>query len=142
MLQDTTEITAPQQSTQEAIHGAKAILTQWADAVSRQSLEDVLALYAEDAVLVPTAQNALAVTAADRRKYFEGFLSKQGLICRLDSVETRVLGGDTAVTLAGHYTFTFVEDDALQTVAARFLYTVARSGNRWQIQAHHSSKFV
>lgn len=142
MLQDTAEITSSQQSIQEAIGAAKALLSQWAEAVSRQSLEDVLALYAEDAMLVPTVQNALAVTAADRRSYFEGFLSKQGLNCRIDSVETRVVSGGAAVTLAGHYTFSFVEDDAPQSVAARFLYTVSGIDDLWRIEAHHSSKFV
>lgn len=44
--------------------------------------------------------------------------------------------GDLAIN-SGLYTFTFADGS---TVAARFTFVYRRSGDRWQIIEHHSSR--
>ncbi len=93
-----------------------------------------MALYAEDAILLPTVSNTVRHTHAEIRDYFVHFLQK-GPLGDIDEANVRVFG-DLAIN-SGLYTF--MCDDAGQ-VHARFTFVYRRKGDGWEIVEHHSSR--
>lgn len=106
----------------------------WNAALATQNPDQVTALYATDAVLLPTVSNQVRHNHNEIRDYFVNFLAKapQGVI---DESNTRVLS-DTLVSNSGVYTFTFGDG---ATVTARFTYLYALIDGEWKIIEHHSS---
>lgn len=110
------------------------LFANWNAALATGDAEQVTALYADNAVLLPTVSNQVRHNHAEIRDYFVHFLAKQpqGVI---DEANTRHLADDLASN-AGVYTFTF--GDGSQ-VTARFSYLYQRVGGDWKILEHHSS---
>lgn len=106
----------------------------WNAALATGDPDQVTALYAEDAVLLPTVSNQVRHNHAEIRDYFVHFLAKkpQGVI---DEANTRHLGDDLASN-SGVYTFTFGDGNK---VTARFSYLYKQIGGDWKIIEHHSS---
>ncbi|MEM9566427.1 MAG: SgcJ/EcaC family oxidoreductase [Actinomycetota bacterium] len=106
----------------------------WNEALLTGDPDQVTALYAADAVLLPTVSNQVRHDHAEIRDYFVGFLAKKpaGVI---DEANTRSLTDDLASN-AGVYTFSF--GDGSQTTA-RFSYLYRNGGDGWKIIEHHSS---
>lgn len=117
----------------------KALL-RWAEVVSSGHLEDLLTLYASDAILVPTMEDAVGGHADERRAYFESFLANPNLRCRIDSLRKRISHKLGTVVVGGHYTFTFGLAGAEQTLPARYLFTFEEIDGVWLITGHHSSR--
>ena len=124
------------------LKAARAALIAWAKAVSSGNVEDVLALYADDAILVPTMSDDVGGHEDERREYFQRFLANPGLRCRIDSLRKRISHKLGTVVVGGHYTFTFLRDGTQAVVPARFLFTFEEVDGRWLITGHHSSQFV
>lgn len=106
----------------------------WNAALATLDPDQVTALYAENAVLLPTVSNQVRHNPAEIRDYFVGFLQKspQGVI---DESNIQLLS-ETHATNSGVYTFTFGDDS---TVTARFSYLYVASDTGWKILQHHSS---
>jgi uncharacterized protein (TIGR02246 family) len=117
--------------TQEDI---KQLFSIWNRALATGDPDQVTALYAADAVLLPTVSNQVRHNHAEIRDYFVNFLAKkpQG---EIDEANTRVLSENLASN-SGVYTFTF--GDGTQ-VTARFSYLYKRINGEWKIIEHHSS---
>ncbi len=117
--------------TQEDI---KQLFSIWNRALATGDPDQVTALYAPDAVLLPTVSNQVRHNHAEIRDYFVNFLAKkpQG---EIDEANTRVLSENLASN-SGVYTFTF--GDGSQ-VTARFSYLYKRINGEWKIIEHHSS---
>ncbi len=115
-------------------------LMRWAEVVSLGRLEDLLALYASDAILVPTMADEIGGHADERRAYFESFLANPKLRCRIDTLRKRISHKLGTVVVGGHYTFTFERDGAEQTLPARYLFTFEEIDGAWLITGHHSSR--
>jgi uncharacterized protein (TIGR02246 family) len=96
--------------------------------------DTVTALYADNAVLLPTVSNQVRHNHEEIRDYFVGFLHKspQGVV---DEFNVNMLS-DTHVTNSGIYTFTFGDGSK---VSARFSYLYVASDDGWKILQHHSS---
>jgi len=123
--------------------GARATLNAWTQAVASNRIDNVLQLYADDAVLVPTLSNEIHVTAAGRRRYFDFFLSRDVLSCTVDQEVVRMEPTRGTVAIGGIYTFRFrTEKGGEEAVAARFLFTFEAFDGRWLITGHHSSRCV
>ena len=103
----------------------------WINAVQTKDPDQVVSLYADDAVLIPTVSNQIRYTQDERRDYFVHFLAK-GPHCTVDSRHIQQLSGD-AVTISGIYTFLF--EDRSQ-VSARYTFAFGQDG---KISHHHSS---
>ena len=71
---------APARSNEEiaCLAGAKAALYTWAATVATRDVEAILALYAADAILVPTLSNEVRDNEESRREYFRNFLARRG----------------------------------------------------------------
>ena len=110
------------------------LFAQWNTALSTLNPDTVTALYADNAVLLPTVSNQVRHNHEEIRDYFVGFLQKspQGVI---DEFNVNILS-DVHATNSGIYTFTF--GDGSQ-VSARFSYLYVASADGWKILQHHSS---
>lgn len=115
-------------------------LMRWAEVVSLGRLEDLLALYASDAILVPTMADEIGGHADERRTYFASFLANRNLHCRIDTLRKRISHKLGTVVVGGHYTFTFERDGAELTLPARYLFTFEEIDGAWLITGHHSSR--
>jgi len=110
------------------------LFDQWNTALSTLNPDTVTALYADNAVLLPTVSNQVRHNHEEIRDYFVGFLQKspQGVV---DEFNVNILS-DTHVTNSGIYTFTFGDGSK---VSARFSYLYVASNDGWKILQHHSS---
>ncbi len=117
-----------------------AVLLNWLDAVNAVDVDRIAAMYASDAVLLPTFSNRVRRDAPARRDYFAGLSPCEDLLVEVDtdSLAIQPSGDDTAV-LSGLYTWTFVRDGADFRFVARFTYVVKPSAPA-PILHHHSSE--
>ena len=110
------------------------LFDQWNTALSTLNPDTVTALYADNAVLLPTVSNQVRHNHEEIRDYFVGFLQKspQGVV---DEFNVNILS-ETHATNSGVYTFTFGDGSK---VSARFSYLYVASNDGWKILQHHSS---
>jgi len=110
------------------------LFDEWNTALSTRNPDTVTALYADNAVLLPTVSNQVRHDHSEIKDYFEAFLQKspQGVI---DEFNVNILS-ETHVTNSGIYTFTFGDGSK---VSARFSYLYVASDDGWKILQHHSS---
>jgi uncharacterized protein (TIGR02246 family) len=107
----------------------------WDAALSSGDPDAVVALYALDAVLLPTFSNRVRTTEEGRRDYFVHFLQRRP---RASVVEGHARTyGDVAVH-SGIYAFTFGAGP-VREARARFTFVYRRVDGRWRIVEHHSS---
>ncbi len=92
------------------------------------------ALYATDAILLPTVSDKVRHNHREIEGYFAHFLAK-GPSGEIDESNARTFG-DIAIN-SGVYTFTFEDGSAVQ---ARFTFVYRWGGRRWLIVEHHSSR--
>lgn len=111
-----------------------SLFDEWNAALQTGDPGRVAALYAADAILLPTISNKVRHDLAEVRDYFEQLV---GMVSRavIDEANVRVFG-DLAIN-SGLYTLTFVDGN---TVPARFTFVYRRSGDGWRIIEHHSSR--
>ena len=111
----------------------KGLFTLWNNALQSGNPKQVTALYAEDAVLLPTISNRIRSNPDAIEAYFVDFLARspQG---RLDQSHIRIF--ETLAVHSGIYTFSFADGSQVQ---ARFTYLYQSSDNDWKIIEHHSS---
>lgn len=110
------------------------LFAQWNASLQNGDPQQVAALYADDAILLPTLSAEPRLTTARRIDYFKGFLAKQPA-GRLDTQHFTL--GCNMASLSGIYTFTFASSG--EQVPARYSFTYRLEGERWLISSHHSS---
>jgi uncharacterized protein (TIGR02246 family) len=110
------------------------LFSNWNDAIQTGDPDKVTAMYAEDAVLLPTVSNQVRHNHSEIRDYFVSFLAKSPS-GEINESNPRQLTDDL-VSNTGVYTFTF--GDGAQ-VMARYSYLYKRIGGEWKILEHHSS---
>jgi len=107
----------------------------WDAALSSGDPDAVVALYALDAVLLPTFSDTVRTTEEGRRDYFAGFLLRRPR-ARIVEGHARAFG-DVAVH-SGIYAFVFGAGPEREA-RARFTFVYRRIDGRWWIVEHHSS---
>lgn len=114
-----------------------ALFDTWNTTLGFGDPHRMAALYAADAVLLPTVSNTPRIDRAGIVDYFQHFLkSKPSGAINSRSIK---LGCNNAMD-AGTYTFTLQTAAGAPTrVRARYTYVYAFTDGRWQIQHHHSS---
>ena len=111
-----------------------ALFEEWNGTLATLDPDTVTAMYAADAVLLPTVSNQVRHNHGEIRDYFVNFLQKapQGVI---NESNVHILS-DSHATNSGVYTFTFGDGSA---VTARFSYLYVATEAGWKILQHHSS---
>jgi uncharacterized protein (TIGR02246 family) len=109
------------------------LFDQWNSALQTGDPKQVAALYATDAILLPTVSNQVRHNHQEIEDYFVHFLAK-GPQGKIDESNVRIID-DIAIN-SGVYTFTFSGGASVQ---ARFTYVYRWEGQRWLIIEHHSS---
>jgi len=119
-----------------------AAMSMWQDYLAKGTAEDpgeILSLYAEDGVLWGTISSKRRDDPAAIRDYFvNAYKALPELTVTFEDPNIRVYGGDTAVN-TGYYTFAYEKDGAMQSLPARYSFTLVKRDGEWQIVDHHSS---
>lgn len=115
------------------------LFDRWNAALRSGDPERVTGLYAEDAVLLPTASPRIRTDHAEIADYFEHFLRKKPRGEKIRT-EIEVLDSDSAID-AGLYRFhlTDPKTGVTKPVDARYTYVYEKRGGTWLIVNHHSS---
>jgi uncharacterized protein (TIGR02246 family) len=111
------------------------LFVAWNNALKTGNPDNVVALYAPDAVLLPTVENGPLIGRAAIRGYFVHFLENKPS-GKIDERTIRI--GCNAAFDAGLYTFTYGTGAA--PTPGRFTYIYEYDDGRWLIAHHHSSK--
>ena len=111
-----------------------ALFDQWNAALQTGDPKKVAALYASDAILLPTVSNKVRHNHEEIEDYFVHFLA----LCpfgKIDEENIRIFDG-IAIN-SGIYTFTLKDQSKVQ---ARYTFAYRLNGDTWEIIEHHSSK--
>lgn len=119
---------------------AKELLTHWIKCVNAGDVDAVVALYAENATLIPTFSARTIRSQARRVEYFQSLGARPNLSVTLheSSFHEQKLT-DTISALSGIYAFQFELDEQLLTFEARFSYVID-TARPDAILHHHSSQ--
>ncbi len=112
----------------------KALFDEWNNALKTGNPEKVAALYASNAILLPTMSNLVRCNREEIKDYFVHFIRK-GKEASIDESNLRTFG-QIAIN-SGIYTFSFKDGTSVQ---ARFTFVYRWNGQRWHIVEHHSSQ--
>ena len=110
------------------------LFDQWNQALQTGDPAKVVALYDEQAILLPTVSNQVRHNHAEIADYFSMFLTKQPQ-GKIDEANIRIYG-EIAIN-SGVYTFTLGDGSQVQ---ARYTFAYRFDGERWLIIEHHSSQ--
>jgi uncharacterized protein (TIGR02246 family) len=117
----------------DSIEAARALVMTWVQIFNAHQLEQLAALYADDATLHGTSQARLYVGREQIRSYFRGTSTvKLG-----EQVWSRI--SDGVALCVGKYEFTRAQNEQQVVVPARFTFVLGRKGMTWRIVHHHSS---
>jgi len=112
------------------------ILNDWASSISPNNSNEMVNFYCRNAVLVGTYSQPLEVGLKQIREYFEMFLDRKSISCKiLDNVNQEL---DCCTISSGVYEF-MVDG---KKVVARYSYVFKMVNNRLRIVNHHSSELV
>ena len=116
------------------------VLKAWMNAVNEGSLEGLLALYDENAVLIPTFSNRLLSKTESIRDYFIRLCSREELSIALHekTLNIQPVFGNV-YAMHGIYCWRFSIDGELLSFEARFSYVLDLARER-PILHHHSSQ--
>lgn len=116
------------------------VLEKWMQAVNDGDVQSLLALYDQQAILIPTFSNRLLNTPDKLREYFEKLGSREELSIALHEKTLLVQNLQERIfSVSGIYNWRFLVDGELLNFEARFSYVVdlARPS---PILHHHSSQ--
>jgi uncharacterized protein (TIGR02246 family) len=113
-------------------------LDRFAGALATHNPDRVTALFAPDAVLLPTLSNRVRTTPSEVRDYFVHFLAKSPVV-RVDSSTVRV--GCNIAERVGTWTWTLTDPvtHTQSRAAARYSFIYRYDGGEWRIDHLHSS---
>ncbi|WP_209426449.1 SgcJ/EcaC family oxidoreductase [Pararhodobacter sp. SW119] len=113
-----------------------ALIKPWAEALRSRDAEKLAALYAPEAILLPTLSREIRRTPAEIVEYFRAFL-ENGPECQVLESSVQRAGG--VILHAGIYRFTMTAQEGRPEVDVRFSFVHQGKGEGWEIILHHSS---
>lgn len=116
------------------------LFDNWNRALQTRDSEKVAALYAKDAVLLPTVSNEVRANRVEIVDYFDHFLQNKPVGKKVRTI-VDVLDSNSAID-TGVYEFTLTDKATgkKSVVKARYTYAYEKIGGKWLIVNHHSSK--
>lgn len=112
------------------------LFNDWNFALQSLDAAKVGALYAEDAVLLPTVSNEIRKTPAAIQDYFVRFLKKKP---RGRIIQQNIRLFDTLAINSGIYTFDLTIDGNDAQLLCRYTFVYRKEPQGWKIIEHHSS---
>ena len=105
----------------------------WNNAIQSNEPRNVVTLYDESAILLPTISNKVRHNHYEIMDYFVNFLAKNP-VGKINKSNVRIFD-DIAIN-SGIYTFNFKDGTSAQ---ARFTFVYRIINKQWKIIEHHSS---
>ena len=105
----------------------------WNNAIQSNEPRNVVTLYDESAILLPTISNKVRHNHDEIMDYFVNFLAKNP-VGKINKSNVRIFD-DIAIN-SGIYTFNFKDGTSAQ---ARFTFVYRIINKQWKIIEHHSS---
>ncbi len=116
------------------------ILKKWMNSINEADVEQLLTLYNENAVLIPTFSNRLLSTPARIREYFEKLGAREELSIALHEKTLIIQPTQQEMyAMCGIYCWRFAVDGELLSFEARFSYLI-NLALPCPILHHHSSQ--
>ncbi len=115
----------------------KATTAKWIDAFNRKSSQDIVALYAKDAVFFGTSSPVLRDSPALVADYFKSLATLGDAVISVGEQRVQVFG-KVAIN-SGYYTRSSMQDGKQVQNPARFTFVYEKRGGQWLIVNHHSS---
>jgi uncharacterized protein (TIGR02246 family) len=112
------------------------LFKKWNMAIQSGNPDEVVKLYADDAILVPTLSNKIRHNNKEIRDYFVQFLALNP-VGKILEHNIRIYN-DIAIN-SGIYSFEINKNNSRTEVKARFSYVYKKFTNSWLIIEHHSS---
>jgi hypothetical protein len=113
-------------------------LDRWKTAFDSHSIENILNLYASNAILQPTLSSTTYLSNEKREMYFNG-LFKQPEIAVAFHTQHIEIYHDTIAIAVGDYDFTYIKDGKKVTLPSRYTFVYSLEPTGWAIVFHHSS---
>lgn len=119
-------------------NAADSLFKQWNAAWATKNPDTVTALFAKEAVLLPTISKVPRTDKAGIRDYFVGFL-KNNPVGRIDS--STVMAGCNKLVRVGQWSvdFTDAQTAAKSSVSGRYTFIYKYEGGAWKVAHLHSS---
>jgi uncharacterized protein (TIGR02246 family) len=114
------------------------LFNTWNAALKDNTSARIVALYANDATLLPTLSNGPYEKGHGLENYFDDFIKKEPVAMIEESTRTIKLGCNVAYDI-GLYDFTFKAPDKPAKARYTFIYKYDARAKRWLIAHHHSS---
>ncbi len=119
--------------------GALSAAQAWVDAINRQDVDGIVAVFASDARFFGTSTKTLVDSPDGIRKYFDGVYAKFApLSVQLGDVSVSELSADSAV-LTGYDKWKVTFDGKPAEGVGRLSIAVARRDGQWRIVSFHRS---
>ena len=118
---------------------ALQVVEQWAQAFTDSDVDDIVKLYAPDALFLGTGSKTVVTKPEELRQYFEQvFRSLKSRGVKVGDHAAMVVS-DTVVVVTGLDTVTGVRDGTPVSANGRVTFVVAKRGSDWQIVHFHRS---
>ncbi len=121
----------------DTVADVEAATLQWIGAFNRKSAQDIVALYAKDAVFFGTSSPVLRDKPELVWDYFKNLAAQGDATISMGEHRVQVFG-DVAIN-TGYYTRTAKQDGKVVQNPARFTFVYQLRQGKWMIVEHHSS---
>ena len=118
---------------------ALQVVEKWTKAFTESNVDDIVKLYAPDAIFFGTGSKTLVTNTADIRKYFEAALLTNRPRSATVGDHAFVVLSETAVVVTGLDTTTQTRDGKTISGNGRTTFVVAKRDPGWQIVHFHRS---
>jgi uncharacterized protein (TIGR02246 family) len=112
------------------------LFQEWNQALKSKKTEEVLILYAPEAILLPTLSPRVRHNHKEIGDYFDFFLSLSPS-AKMKEENIRIFD-DMAVN-SGIYVFSVTQNAEIVEIPVRFTFVYKRFDSKWLIVEHHSS---
>lgn len=124
------------QITEDQRQEIASLFDQWNAALKTCDAKQVAALYAKDAMLLPTISKEVRQTPLAIEDYFSHFVQLQP---QATVLQQKIRCFDGVATNSGIYKFSITQDGEERVVMARFTFVYRQDEDGWKIIDHHSS---
>ena len=115
----------------------EAALTDWVKAVETGTVDDIVALYDKDSMMLSAFAVDPLTTHAQLRDYFGKVVKEPNRKVDVTKQDVRIFGNVASNT--GLYQFHFTQEGEPMDFPARFTFVYVLKDGKWSIISHHSS---